>query len=215
MTLVVTFTGKSPLTVPGEETRYRVWSYTVRPTSPTDLPRGWRVALALPADAGVLDPALFPGVPAVAGTSLETDGLNHLYLGRPVSGVGTQTISFLAPQGQGERELMLVTQPQAGRAWTPKPFATSGSGTTGTVQTLPAPAPVPVSAPARSSRGGRPADDTGLDRYTYNRRNFPPRPASAPDDDQELEYQVTYLLSESTPSLPTGGEGLVEGCFGP
>ncbi|MET9086821.1 hypothetical protein ABZX77_33910 [Streptomyces sp. NPDC004237] len=106
MTLVVTFTGRVPLTTPGTGSWLQVWSNTIQPTLPTDLLPGQRVALALPADADVRDPALFPGVPALNGTFLETDdGISRHYVGRVVSGTGTQTVSFVAPQAQQNREL--------------------------------------------------------------------------------------------------------------
>ncbi|MEU1167127.1 hypothetical protein ABZ372_45275, partial [Streptomyces sp. NPDC005921] len=150
MTLVVTFTGRVPLTAPGAGSWLQVWSYTIQPTLPTDLLPGQRVALALPADADVRDPALFPGVPALAGTFLETDdGISRQYVGRAVSGTGIQTVSFVAPQAQQNRELLLVTQSQAGRPWSVKPFATSASGPSDNVGTLPAPAPAPGPGPGR------------------------------------------------------------------
>ncbi|MFG2940757.1 hypothetical protein [Streptomyces sp. NPDC048282] len=150
MTLVVTFTGRVPLTTPGAGSWLQVWSYTIQPTLPTDLLPGQRVALALPADADVRDPALFPGVPALNGTFLETDdGISRRYVGRVVSGTGAQTVSFVAPQAQQNRELLLVTQSQAGRPWSVKPFATSASGPSDNVGTLPAPAPAPGPGPGR------------------------------------------------------------------
>lgn len=154
MTLVVTFAGKAPLTTPGAGSSYQVWTYTVQPTSPTDLLPGQRVALALPADADVRDPGLFPGVPALAGMFLEQDdGLSRLYVGRAVSAVGTQTLSLVAPLAEDSREVLLVTQPQAGRPWTVKPYATTASGSADNVHSLPAPATAP------QANQGRPVGD--------------------------------------------------------
>jgi hypothetical protein len=154
MTLVVTFTGRTPLTAPGTGSWYQVWTYTVQATSPADLLPGQRVALALPADADVRDPALYPGVPALAGCFLEQDqGLSRLYVGRQVSGVGPQQVSFVAPRAQDDREVMLVTQPQAGRPWTVRPYATSSGGAADNVHPLPAPGVSP------SASQGRPVTD--------------------------------------------------------
>ncbi|MDX3383236.1 hypothetical protein PV682_17440 [Streptomyces niveiscabiei] len=149
MALVVSFTGRVPLTAPGAGSWLQVWSYTVQ-AGPAELLPGQRVALALPADADVRDPALFPGVPALTGMFLETgDGAGRQYVGRAVSGTGAQTISFVAPQAQRSRELLLVTQSQPGRPWSVKPFATSPSGPSDNVGVLPAPAPAPGPGPGR------------------------------------------------------------------
>lgn len=73
MALTVTFQARTPLGTPGGTTSYVVWSYTVQPGSAADLRPGQRVAITLPADADVRDPALYPAVPALAGAFLESD----------------------------------------------------------------------------------------------------------------------------------------------
>ncbi|MGK5637045.1 hypothetical protein ACSNOK_01800 [Streptomyces sp. URMC 126] len=154
MALVVTFTGRTPLASNGPRARYELWSYTVQPTTPSDLAGTQRIALAIPAGVDVQDPRLFPDVPALAGAFLETDpNISRQYVGRPVSGLGAQTITFVAPPAQGDRELFLVGKGVAARSWTVVPFARSATGDPDNVQTMPAPIPVP--RPGR----GRPVTD--------------------------------------------------------
>ncbi|OAR25038.1 hypothetical protein A8W25_28805 [Streptomyces sp. ERV7] len=140
MTLVVTFTGRTPLATSGPRTRFEIWSYTVQPALPSDLAGMQRIALALPAGVEVQDPRLFPDVPALNGAFLEHDtNISRQYVGRVLSGLGTQTISFVAPPAQGDRELFLVGKGPAGRTWTVVPFAKTASGDADNVQVMPAP----------------------------------------------------------------------------
>lgn len=149
MALTVTFQGRTPLNTPGGVTSYVVWSYTVQPGSPADLRPGQRVAIALPADADVRDPALYPGVPALTGAFLESDvAATRQYAGRTVTSTGTQTIAFVAPAASTGRELFLVTQ-TIGRAWTVTPYATVPGGDVDNSHTLPAPVPGPPGPPGR------------------------------------------------------------------
>ncbi|MDT3396571.1 hypothetical protein RKE29_07935 [Streptomyces sp. B1866] len=155
MTVTVTFAGRTPLDDTGTGTWYQLWSYTVQPGGPVDLRPGQRVALALPADVDVRDPRLFPDVPALAGTFVETDsGISRQYVGRTATGTGALTISFVAPPAQTDRELFLVTQ-TPGRPWAITPFATSAGGSAENFHTLPAPVPAPRGA------GRPPADFAG------------------------------------------------------
>ncbi len=137
MALVVTFAGKAPL---GADSSLQVWSYTVA-GSPPDLIPGQRIAIALPADVDVRDPASYPAVPALRGMFLERSAaISRQYAGRTISpGGGQQTIAFLAPPGQADRELFVVTA-QGGRPWAVQPFATSAGGTSDNVQTMASPA---------------------------------------------------------------------------
>ncbi|GIG63143.1 hypothetical protein Lfu02_75150 [Longispora fulva] len=140
MSLVITFTGRTPLAASGPNARYHVWTYAVQPTSPSDLLGSQRIALALPADVDVKDPRLFPDVPALAGAFLEPDAnISRQYVGRAVNGLGPQTITFVAPADQTDRELFLVGR-GSGRPWTVMPFAKSPTGEVNNVQLMPAPA---------------------------------------------------------------------------
>ncbi|POM23273.1 hypothetical protein BTM25_44260 [Actinomadura rubteroloni] len=139
MALVVTFAGKVPLGVPGADAALRVWSYTVT-GSPPDLIPGQRVALALPADVDLRDPGAYPTVAALRGMFVEHgDAISRQYAGRTVTPTGPQTIAFVAPAGQADREVFVVTA-QTGKPWTVVPFATSTGGTADNVKTMPAPA---------------------------------------------------------------------------
>lgn len=149
MALTVTFQGRTPLGTPGGATSYVLWSYLVQPGSAADLRPGQRVAIALPADADVRDPALYPQVPALAGAFLEADvGAARQYAGRTVTSTGSQTIVFVAPAASAGRELFLVTQ-ALGRPWTVTPYATATSGEVDNSHTLPAPVPGPPGPPGR------------------------------------------------------------------
>lgn len=152
MSIVVTFAGRTPLPVAGSW--YQIWSYRVQPSSPADLHPGQRVALALPADVDLRDPVLFPGVPALDGAFVEADpGSGRQYAGRTVTGTGPQTLSFVAPPTQADRDLLLVVRGQGpDRPWTVTPFATTAGGPAGPVRVLAAPVPGPV-------RAGRPVGE--------------------------------------------------------
>jgi len=96
--------------------------------NPGELPIGRRVALGLPDDLDVKDPNLLPGVAALAGMFVEHDaGASRQYAGRVVTALGTQTISFVAPQAQGTCEVLLVTE-LTSQPWVVQPFATSAAG---------------------------------------------------------------------------------------
>ncbi|WP_406346060.1 hypothetical protein [Streptomyces sp. NBC_00648] len=140
MTLVVTFTGRAPLATSGPRTRYEVWNYTVQPGLPSDLAGMQRIALAIPAGVDVQDPKLFPDVPALNGAFLEHDtNISRQYVGKVLSGLGAQTISFVAPPAQGDRELFLVGKGAGGRTWAVVPFAKTASGDVDNVQVMRAP----------------------------------------------------------------------------
>ncbi|MFI1808820.1 hypothetical protein ACH414_00610 [Streptomyces sp. NPDC020422] len=79
MSIVVTFAGRTPLPTAGSW--YPIWSSRVQSSSPADLRPGQRLALALPADVDLRDPALFPGVPAPDGAFAEA---------APAPGAGTR-----------------------------------------------------------------------------------------------------------------------------
>ncbi|MCX2184551.1 hypothetical protein KV205_29055 [Streptomyces sp. SKN60] len=150
MSIVVTFAGRTPLPTAGSW--YQIWSYRVQPATPADLHPGQRVALALPADVDLRDPALFPGVPALDGAFVEADpGSGRQYAGRTVTGTGPVTISFVAPPTESERDLLLVVR-DPGRPWTVTSFATTPGGPAGPSRVLTAPVPGPV-------RAGRPVTE--------------------------------------------------------
>jgi hypothetical protein len=141
VTLTVTFTGKTPLATSGPNAYYQIWTYTVQASPPSDLDPGQRIALALPTDIDVQDPRRFPDVPALGGAFLETDAtISRQYAGKTLSSSSnTQTISFVAPVNQSDREVFLVGASSAGRPWTVLPFAKTPGGTVANLQTLPAP----------------------------------------------------------------------------
>ncbi|MEV4143708.1 hypothetical protein AB0J40_08570 [Amycolatopsis sp. NPDC049691] len=144
MSLLVTFTGKVPLANRGPDADYQVWTYTVQP-SQNDLATVPRIALAVPADIDVRDPRRYPDVAALGGAFLEHDAnLSRQYVGKTLAtpAIGPQTISFVAPAGQSDRELLLVGG-ATGRPWTVLPYAAATGGTAANVQVLPAPKPAP------------------------------------------------------------------------
>ncbi|MEU6981732.1 hypothetical protein [Streptomyces sp. NPDC046371] len=123
MSIVVTFAGRTPLPTAGSW--YQIWSYRVQPSGPADLRPGQRIALALPADVDLRDPALFPGVAALDGAFIEADpGSGRQYAGRSVTGTGALTLSFVAPPTESDRDLLLVTR-GPGQPWTVTPFGTT------------------------------------------------------------------------------------------
>ncbi|MFE1377588.1 hypothetical protein ACFW6S_01330 [Streptomyces sp. NPDC058740] len=126
MSIVVTFAGRTPLPTAGSW--YPIWSSRVQSSSPADLRPGQRLALALPADVDLRDPALFPGVPAPDGAFAEAAPAPGAgtRAGR-VTGTGPQTLSFVAPPTEADRDLLLVVRDQGpGRAWTVTPFPVRG-----------------------------------------------------------------------------------------
>ncbi|GAA2769521.1 hypothetical protein [Streptomyces showdoensis] len=150
MSIVVTFAGRTPLPTAGSW--YQIWSYRVQPSGPADLRPGQRIALALPSDVDLRDPALFPGVPALDGAFIEADpGSGRQYAGRTVTSTGPLVLSFVAPPTESDRDLLLVTR-TPGQPWTVTPFATTAGGPTGPVRVLTAPVPGPV-------RTGRPVGE--------------------------------------------------------
>ncbi|MFD4632370.1 hypothetical protein ACFVYR_30510 [Streptomyces sp. NPDC058284] len=153
MALIVTFTGRTPLGTAGGGLPHQIWSYSVQPGIGADLRIGQRIALAVPADADVRDPRLFPGVAALEGMFVEPDGgLSRTYTGRVITTPGTQTLAFVAPPAQQERELFLVTR-TGSTPWTVTPFAKAQGEDVGNTQVLPAPAPTP------RAPNGRPVTD--------------------------------------------------------
>ncbi|WP_314251672.1 hypothetical protein [Streptomyces sp. DSM 40907] len=208
----MTFVGRTPLGTPGGANAYQIWSYTVQPGSVADLHPGQRVAIALPADVDVRDPRLFPGVPALADMFLESDaGTSRRYAGRVVAGTGAQTLSFVAPPAQTERELFLVTQTQ-GRPWAVAPFAASPGGVQDNSHRMPAPVPGPPGPP------GRPVGDfagalpyasevfgiyqplpgwlgySGAGRFAATRDRHPARELFAGPGARETEYEALRAL---------------------
>ncbi|MEU3460479.1 hypothetical protein ABZ721_11045 [Streptomyces sp. NPDC006733] len=142
MALVVTFTGRAPVATSGPYARYDLWTYTVQPALPSDLANLQRLALAIPAAVDVQDPRLFPNVPALAGAFLEPDtNISRQYVGKVLTGLGPQTISFVAPPAQDDREVFLVGKSAGGRAWTIVPFAKIASADPDNLQIMPSPAP--------------------------------------------------------------------------
>ncbi len=144
MSLLVTFTGKVPLGKKGPDAGYQVWTYTVQP-SQNDLATVPRVALAVPADIDVQDPRRYPDVAALGGAFLEHDAnLSRQYVGKTLAtpAIGPQSISFVAPAGQSEREVLLVGA-SSGRPWTVLPYTTTAGGTAANGQVLPAPKAAP------------------------------------------------------------------------
>lgn len=145
MALTVTFTSKTPVST-GGTSYYQVWTYTVQASPPNDLNPNQRIALALPSDIDVQDPRRYPDVAALNGAFLEHDAaVSRQYAGKVISSSSsTQTISFVAPAAQSDRELLLVSANMAGRPWTVQPFAVTPGGPSANTQTLQGP-----------SRGGR------------------------------------------------------------
>ncbi|MFC0842449.1 hypothetical protein ACFH04_01690 [Streptomyces noboritoensis] len=160
MALMVTFTGRTPLAASGPRTRYEIWNYTVKPGSLSDLSDVQRIALAIPSGVDVQDPRLFPDVPALAGAFLESDArISRVYVGRVVNGSGVQTISFVAPAAQADREVLLVGKGAGDRTWAVVPFAKAGSADVDNVQVMPAPSPssrVVTGRPIREFTGALP-----------------------------------------------------------
>lgn len=164
--ILVTFAGVSTLGASSAST-YRIWSYSIQPSKPSDLVVGHRIALALPSDIDVQSPIAYPGIAALVGAFLEHDAAaSRQYVGRTILARGKQIISFVAPDGQADRELFLVTQ-SSGQPWVVTPIATTTSGGGGNVQLLAAPrmasgAPMPVPGASGSATPvftGRPVGD--------------------------------------------------------
>ncbi|MEU0795834.1 hypothetical protein ABZ342_37715 [Amycolatopsis sp. NPDC005961] len=150
MSLLVTFTGKVLLAKSGPDAEYQVWTYTVQ-SSQNDLATVPRIALAVPADIDVQDPRRYPNVAALSGAFLEHDAnLSRQYVGKTLTtpAIGPQTISFVAPAGQTDREVLLAGG-AGGRPWTVLPYATAAGGPVANVQTLPAPKAAPPVANGR------------------------------------------------------------------
>ncbi|WP_336212255.1 hypothetical protein [Nonomuraea sp. LPB2021202275-12-8] len=137
MAIVVTFTGKTAL--PTGDTGFQLWSYRITPSPPGEIPAGQRIALGLPRDVDVRDPALFPSVPELAGTFLLRDPAStRQYVGRVTGPAGAFTISFVAPAAESTAEILLV-RAQSGQPVLSLPFATATGGPQAPGQTLPAP----------------------------------------------------------------------------
>ena len=145
MSLLVTFTGKVPLADRGPDANYQVWTYTVQPSSPGELATLPRIALAVPSDIDVRDPRRYPDVAALSGAFLEHDAnLSRQYVGKVLNqpATGPQTISFVAPVGQTDREVLLAAG-ASGKPWTVLPYAKTAGGTVANVQVIPAPKATP------------------------------------------------------------------------
>ncbi|QIS11184.1 hypothetical protein [Nocardia arthritidis] len=142
MSIVVTFTDRQPVAATGPNAGLQVWTYTVQASSPLDLSATKRIALALPADIEIQDPRKFPNIPALNGAFLEIDpGVTRQFAGKvltqPLS--LTQTISFVAPATQENRELLLMSSGN-GDGWTVLPFALTAGAAVANTQIMPAPA---------------------------------------------------------------------------
>ncbi|MEU2663507.1 hypothetical protein [Micromonospora sp. NPDC007220] len=137
MAITVTFSGKASLA--GADPGYRIWSYTIEPNPPGEIPANQRIALGLPRDMDVRDPSEFPNTPALANMFLVREaGSSRQYAGRVTSSAGTQTISFVAPAADGTAETLLVKL-VTGQSPTPLPFANVPGGTPAPAQVLTAP----------------------------------------------------------------------------
>ncbi|RJL35947.1 hypothetical protein [Bailinhaonella thermotolerans] len=137
MGIFVSFSGTAP--IPGADTGFRIWSYTVTPSSPGEIPAGQQIALALPLDVDIRDPAHFPGVPALAGAFLVRDtAAGRQYAGRVTGPAGTQTISFVAPAAQSTGEVLLVRL-QSNALVVALPFSVTPNGPQAPTQRLIAP----------------------------------------------------------------------------
>ncbi|MEV6640564.1 hypothetical protein [Amycolatopsis sp. NPDC051371] len=159
MALTVTFTGRTPVNT-GGTSYYQVWTYTVQASSLGEFGINQRIALALPAGADVQDPRRYPDVATLGGAFLDVATLggaflekdaagSRQYAGKVVGSPGTsQTISFVAPAAQSNRELFLAGASGAGKPWTVLPFAVAAGGPVANAQTLPGP----------SVAGGSPRD---------------------------------------------------------
>lgn len=124
MTLTVVFVGTKPITAPGLGEGYAVWSYTVQPGTPLELPVGERLAFALPSGLDLKDPRLFPGVPELADMFLQVDAAaSRQYAGRVIAQPGPQTVAFVGPDVRGTCEAMLVRRAAAATSWTALTFA--------------------------------------------------------------------------------------------
>ncbi|MER5338475.1 hypothetical protein [Micromonospora sp. NPDC002717] len=151
MAIVVSFTGKAPL--PSGDTALRLWSYRIDPSPPGEIPAGLSIALGLPRDVDVRNPALYPEIPELQGTFLlRVPNSTRQYVGRQAQPAGTQTISFVAPVAESSSEVILVKMPAA-QPVTPLAFATSPTGTQAPVQVMTAP------IPGRPAFNGRPLSD--------------------------------------------------------
>ncbi|MFG1949386.1 hypothetical protein [Nonomuraea sp. NPDC048826] len=151
MAIVVTFTGRTVL--PGSDSGLRIWSYKVEPSMPGEIPANSRIALGLPRDVDVRDPALYPGVTELQNTFLVRDpNATRQYVGREAHPAGALTISFVAPSSSSTSEVMLVKMP-TGQTMTPLSFALSPGGAQAPVQTMTAP------LPGRPAFHGRPLSE--------------------------------------------------------
>ncbi|GAB2661677.1 hypothetical protein GCM10027088_45080 [Nocardia goodfellowii] len=120
------------------------------------MPANLRIALGFPRQVDVRGPEQYPGVTQLQGIFIQRDAdSSRVYVGRSTTAPGTQTISFVAPTGNAEYEVLLAKAPP-GQALAPAQYATSATGAPQTTQVLAAPIPGP---PARSGRP--PVDFTG------------------------------------------------------
>jgi hypothetical protein len=135
MALTLTYKGKEALPVTAV-TGYQMWSYQLSGSS-GELQAQERVALALPADLDIRNPALYPDVSQLSGTFVErSDGASRQYAGRTVTTPGSVMITFVAPTADSTCESLLVKAP-SGQGWVSQPFKTTG--TPSHSQVVPAP----------------------------------------------------------------------------
>ncbi|RZU75876.1 hypothetical protein EV384_4449 [Micromonospora kangleipakensis] len=142
--LTVTFMGRAPVPSPFTVTGYSIWSYRIEASTGSELSSGKNIALGLPREVDVRNPALYPGVPQLVGITLQVDVTSsRQYVVRQITTPGTQTISFVAPSGETRHELLLATAP-TGQALVPVPFLADTGTTPQILQLMPAPVAGPL-----------------------------------------------------------------------
>lgn len=130
MALTFTYAGKEPLPAETGLTAYQIWKYQV--TGPSgDLKVQDRVALALPGDIDVRDPASYSTVPLLSGTFVERPAQSsRQYVGRTITAAGSATIAFVAPEAESTCEVLLLkARPSEDAGWVSQPFKTSVADT--------------------------------------------------------------------------------------
>lgn len=159
MTLVVTFASKTSIGTAGSH--YAVWTYRIESTGTGEIQQGHRVAMLLPASIDIRDPAQNPEIPALSGVFLRHDpASSRQYVGRKITAVGPQALSFVAPDRAGRCELLLAIGPSE-QTWAPVPFSTVSGGPVDLTQLIAAPAPTFAGAPPPVYTGRPVADFRG------------------------------------------------------
>ncbi|MFF1573186.1 hypothetical protein ACFVWR_10590 [Leifsonia sp. NPDC058292] len=128
-----------------------LWSYRIESGGAP----GSSVALVFPAGAPIRDPASTPGLPAVAGVTLQKDVSGaRQYVAKKIVSNAPVIVSFLSDASGAPAEVLLAIAPDAA-AWSAAVFSSGAEGQA-LSHLLPAPAPVKAK-PAPSS----PTDFTG------------------------------------------------------